>query len=148
MAITLANRAGPEEWTGPLEALAESALKLLGVPDSVELSVVVVDDHTITALNLQYFGRDNATDVISFPQSESWDDAPDDQLLGDVVISYETAASQAKTWGHSALEEAKFLLLHGILHLLGWRDYNKEERDAMLKEQLRLAGQLGIKVKG
>ena len=81
-----------------------------------ELSLALVTDPTIHALNRQYRGKDKPTDVLSFPLA----DEIQPSLLGDVVISIETAARQAQRRCHSLREELQILLIHGILHLLGY----------------------------
>lgn len=73
-------------------------------------------DHEIRSLNRQYRGKDKPTDVLSFPLADELHPF----LLGDVVISVETAARQAQRRGHSLREELQILLIHGILHLLGY----------------------------
>ena len=73
-------------------------------------------DPTIHTLNRRYRGKDRPTDVLSFPLA----DEIQPSLLGDVVISVETAACQAQRRGHSFREELQVLLIHGILHLLGY----------------------------
>jgi probable rRNA maturation factor len=75
-----------------------------------------VTDPTIHALNHQYRGKDKPTDVLSFPLA----DEIQPFLLGDVVISLDTAARQAQRRHHSLPEELQTLLIHGILHLLGY----------------------------
>lgn len=81
-----------------------------------ELSLALVTDHEIRSLNRQYRGKDKPTDVLSFPLADELHPF----LLGDVVISVETAARQAQRRGHSLREELQILLIHGILHLLGY----------------------------
>lgn len=85
-------------------------------PDA-ELSVVVTDDEHIHALNREWRGKDKPTDVLSFPQqAPSPGGGP---VLGDVVISGDTAQRQAHERGHSLEHELERLLVHGVLHLLG-----------------------------
>ncbi len=84
-----------------------------------ELSIVIVDDAQIRQLNHQYFQRNRPTNVISFPQ-QGFDTHPAHPLLGDVVISIETAQRQAQRRGGELEEEIIILLIHGILHLLGY----------------------------
>jgi probable rRNA maturation factor len=91
----------------------------LGCKDHV-LSIVIVDDAQITPLNRQYFRRNRPTNVISFPMAEGDPAAVNPQLLGDVVISAETAERQAKEAGKKPEGEILFLLIHGVLHLLGY----------------------------
>jgi probable rRNA maturation factor len=91
----------------------------LGLGDH-ELSIVLVDDAEITRLNRRYFNRNRPTNVISFPMATE-DPAPGlSPTLGDVVISTETAKRQAQKVNGRAEEEIFFLLIHGILHLLGY----------------------------
>ena len=100
-----------------------------------ELSILITDDEEIRTLNRNYRSVDSPTDVLSFSQVE-WDGpviAP--QLLGDVVISWETAQSQARDLGHTLAEEMKRLLVHGILHLLGY-DHEKDEEAAGLMMEM------------
>jgi probable rRNA maturation factor len=84
------------------------------------VSILLVDDAEITSLNRQYFHRNRPTNVISFPMSENGPSVIHPEILGDVVISAETAQRQAKKVGEKAEEEILFLMIHGILHLLGF----------------------------
>ncbi len=85
-----------------------------------ELSIVLVDDAAITKLNHQYFGRNRPTNVIAFPMNVKGASPPSLRLLGDIVISTETAKRQAWEARGRAEDEIFFLLIHGILHLLGY----------------------------
>ena len=97
---------------------AERLLAALGV-GATELSILLCDDRFIHALNLQWRAKDRPTDVLSFSMREGEGADPDDPVLGDVVISLETAARQAAERGHSPAREVQVLLVHGVLHLLG-----------------------------
>lgn len=99
--------------------IARETLNALGSPDG-ELSLSLVDDREITALNQQYLLRDRPTDVLAFPMREGSFSDINPQLLGDVVISVETAHRQAAEKKHSLADEVCVLLIHGILHLLGY----------------------------
>jgi len=85
-----------------------------------EVSIVLVDDEEITRLNRQYFLRNRPTNVISFPMAAGNPDAINPHLLGDVVISADTAEREARAAGGKTGEEILFLLIHGILHLGGY----------------------------
>lgn len=85
-----------------------------------ELSILITDDEEICSLNRSYRCVDSPTDVLSFSQIEGEGPVIVSQLLGDVVISWETAQRQAREMGHSDLFEMKKLLIHGVLHLLGY----------------------------
>ncbi|HKA53396.1 MAG TPA: rRNA maturation RNase YbeY [Candidatus Binatia bacterium] len=97
-----------------------------------ELSLALVTDPEIHALNHRYRGKDKPTDVLSFPLA----DALQPSLLGDVVISIETAARQARRRGHSLREELQTLLIHGILHLLGYdHEVSRSEAARMRRKE-------------
>ena len=102
-----------------------------------EVSIVIVDDEEITRLNRQYFHRNRPTNVISFPMAAGECGAINPQILGDVVISAETARHQAAAAGGETEEEILFLLGHGILHLVGYdHEGSPAERKKMeAKEQ-------------
>ncbi len=98
-----------------------------------EISILLVDDERIKRINQQYLNRSGTTNVISFPflEGEFWEINP--YLLGDVVISVETALRQAKERGRASEEEINFLLIHGILHLLGY-SHEKSKKEALAME--------------
>jgi len=105
---------------------ARRALRFLGEA-ACELSIALVDDREIASLNHAYRGKDRPTDVLSFAQREGEDVAPG--LLGDVVISFDTAARQARRRGARVEDELRHLLVHGLLHLLGY-DHERSPADA------------------
>jgi len=88
--------------------------------DKSEVSIVLVDDEEVTRLNQQYFHRHLPTNVISFPMAAGDQGAINPQILGDVVISAETAKRQSSAVSGKVQEEILFLLIHGILHLVGF----------------------------
>lgn len=114
-----------------MKSLTELASRILNDLDrsSAELSILVTDDDEIRSLNSAYRNMDKATDVLSFSQTEGEEMPGDEELLGDIVISVETAARQAMEFGHSVDEEMKRLLVHGVFHLLGY-DHEKGEAEA------------------
>lgn len=95
------------------------ALRLLGA-DECELSVWLCDDEAIRDLHNRYFGDDTPTNVISFAQRDGEFSDLEPDVLGDVVVSVQTAARDAAEAGGPLLDEVTFLLLHGLLHLLGY----------------------------
>ena len=108
---------------------ARAVLEALEVPDEVELSILLADDEAVHDLNRAWRGVDRPTDVLAFPMREG--DGPSGPLLGDVVLSIDTVARQAVEQGHSFRAEFLFLLIHGILHLLGYDHRTGEEAAAM-----------------
>lgn len=108
-------------------------LKKMGCIKS-EVSILFVDDDEIQVLNRDYRGKNKPTDVLSFSQIEGYKNSelqsPNSELiLGDVVISLETAKRQAKERGHYFSKEVFILLTHGILHLLGY-DHEGDRKKA------------------
>jgi len=118
-------------------------LKDLGCHDK-ELSILFTNDETIAALNQQYRGKEGATDVLSFSMlEEAVPSLFETVMMGDVVISVDTALRDAEELGQSFEKTVDQLLIHGILHLLGF-DHEKSPVDAglMAKEEERLLAQL------
>lgn len=105
----------------------------MGCPEG-ELSILIVDDPQIEVLNREYLNRYGPTNVIAFPMRTGRFSNIAPQLLGDVVISVETAAKEGKTAGISMEERFTQLLVHGILHLLGY-DHEKTEQEAQKMEK-------------
>ncbi|TLM61158.1 MAG: rRNA maturation RNase YbeY [Deltaproteobacteria bacterium] len=103
----------------PLRSVARRILSASGCPDA-RLSVLVTDDRGIQEINRDWLGKDRPTNVISFAMQEGEGAGVQADLLGDVVISAETAARDAAEAGVPFEHELYFLLLHGILHLLGY----------------------------
>jgi probable rRNA maturation factor len=118
----------------------------LSTTQAYELSLRLTNDAEIQALNAQYRHKDQPTDVLAFaalevdsPQIEEMNEPI---YLGDIIISVETAQTQAQ--GHSLKQELAWLAAHALLHLLGWDHPTDEELLAMLQKQSWLLGQVGI----
>lgn len=109
-----------------VETLAQRILVAAGVP-TAELSLLVVGDHLMRRLNGRYRHKDATTDVLAFPMREA--PGPNPLLLGDVVISLPQAARQARAQNVPLNRELAQLLVHGILHLLGY-DHERSSVDA------------------
>ena len=128
----------------PAEPLVESAhqiLEFLGL-GAVELSILLCTDTLIQTLNRDYRGLDSPTDVLSFAQREGEDGDPDDPMLGDVVISVDTACRQAAKHGHALEIELQILLVHGVLHLLGYDHIDESDAVEMRIEEQRVLDRL------
>ncbi len=109
--------------------------------EDVEVSILLVDDDTIRDLNRQYRGVDEATDVLAFSQLEGEDFGSEGEIvIGDVVISVDTAARQAKEQGHTLEEELDVLIAHGLLHLLGYDHETPEDERRMFGRQREILG--------
>ena len=101
---------------------------------------MLVGDRAMTRLNRQYRGKATSTDVLSFPMREGSFASLSPQLLGDIVISAETADRQARAAGHTLRDELTALLIHGILHLLGY----DHQTPAEARRMTRLERQFGL----
>jgi len=125
-----------EPLTILLTQAIKEAIRLSGGSEEAEVSLMLVDDQRIHALNQEYRGVDRPTDVLSFALQEDMEEEPDavfeDEMLGDIVISAERAREQAAEYGHSFEREIVYLAVHGTLHLLG---YDHEEEQA--KQEMR-----------
>ncbi len=115
-----------------IQKTAQAVLNALDYPNG-ELSILIVDDFQIAELNQQYLNRTGPTNVIAFPMREGSFADLTPQLLGDVVISAETAHREGQSIGMAAETRLNQLLVHGILHLLGY-DHEKNEQEAQRME--------------
>ncbi len=126
-----------------------AVLKLENFEGSVEVSVTLVNNAQIRELNSQYRDKDRVTDVLSFPMGENgvYDVDPNTgaKLLGDIVISMETAVEQADRFGHSLQREVGYLTAHSMLHLLGYdHEDNGLQRIRMREKEEQVMTQLGL----
>ena len=122
--------------------IARRVLAAENVPSPCEVSLVITDSGTVRRLNRDYRGVDEPTDVLAFSMSPEEADfilPPDNVLrLGEVVISYPRAAEQAREQGHSTARELALLVIHGMLHLLGYDHEKPEEGKKMRAREKKL----------
>ncbi len=130
MSVDVALGDGIEFDVGPVITDGERVLAAFGLPDC-ELSVLLCDDAAIHPLNRDWRGKDRPTDVLSFSQCEHRPEPGSSEVLGDVIISLETARSQAESRGHALEHEVRVLLVHGICHLLGYDHERDDEAEVM-----------------
>ncbi|MHB8375531.1 MAG: rRNA maturation RNase YbeY [Dehalococcoidia bacterium] len=126
-----------------LERLAAHALEAEDVARPAELSILLADDGVVRELNRAYRGTDAATDVLSFAQRAGEEFARPDGAaphLGDVVISLDTARRQAVEYRQALHDEVAHLLVHGILHLLGYEHERVEDERAMRAREDAILG--------
>ena len=121
-----------------LRATARRVLAVEGVARLAQVGIVVADDETVRGLNQRFLGRDEPTDVLSFGLAEA-NEAPfalpeEEASLGEVVIAYPTAARQAEESGRTIEAEVAHLLVHGLLHLLGY-DHERPEDEAAMRRR-------------
>ncbi len=148
--ITIDEVYGEYVAPGDLERIARAALEAEGVP-AAELGIVITSDATIHELNRRYADEDKPTDVLSFSLREGEEfvlpsEGPDDTVrLGEVIISLDTAERQALEAGRALEAEVAHLLVHGILHLLGYdHAESAEEREMQARERAILGGDLAV----
>ena len=123
-----------------LRAIARRVLAAEGVAGPAHVGIVVADDETVRDLNQRFLGLDEPTDVLSFGLAAA-DEAPfalppeEEASLGEVVIAYPTALHQAEEAGRPAEVEVAHLLVHGLLHLLGYDHERPEGEGAMRRRE-------------
>jgi probable rRNA maturation factor len=122
----------PEVSLARLKRTAQRILNYLG-EESSELSLLLVGNRKIRSLNAKFRGKDTPTDVLSFPLEERLPTGI--RLLGDVVISLEQAKIQAREKRKDFAHEVEWLLIHGILHLLGY-DHERSRKDDRIMRSL------------
>lgn len=133
-----------------LVAIAGRLLAAVGEQDA-SLSLTLVGDRAIRTINREHRGQDRATDVLSFPldvsdQSQGFDGRGQtpERLLGDVVISVDTARRQAAEYDAALQDELYRLLIHGILHVKGFDHIAAADRRVMEREERRLAAAISL----
>lgn len=151
-----------EEFTNKLENTITFALKEEGVSVPCEVSLVFVDNEEIREINNDNRGIDRATDVLSFPileypkdkvykevyQDEKFDETfldGEELVIGDIVLSLEKALEQSKEYNHSFEREASYLVVHSVLHLLGYDHMEDEEKKRMRTREEEILNKLNIK---
>lgn len=134
-----------------LKAVIDFAVKVEGVTCSYQISVLLVENEEIRSINWEHRRIDKVTDVLSFPMLEypsgkvykevytdnNFDSSMldgDELVLGDIVISLERAMEQSIEYGHSFKRELTYLIIHSVLHLLGY-DHMEEEDKARMRER-------------
>lgn len=147
----------PEAWITRLEQLLRLAGEAEGIEDG-EVSLTFTDNEEIHQLNREYRGIDRPTDVLSFAMQEDGVDEldivfevesedesdPISGMLGDIIISVETAAAQSEEYGHSLEREIGFLFVHGFLHLIGYDHQDDAAEAEMTAKQEAILQQAGL----
>jgi probable rRNA maturation factor len=129
-----------------LEKAALAALAEENINEEVNLSVVIEGDQQLQALNNEFLGIDSPTDVLSFFEDEL-DPETGQRYLGDVIISFPQAEKQGMAAGHSTVAELDLLVVHGVLHLLGYDHSTDEEKEKMWEIQKKVLLKLGTDIK-
>jgi len=129
-----------------LENTAQYVLVELSKEKEADITIAIEDDEQLKSLNLQFLGIDSPTDVLSFPSDEI-DPDTGNKYLGDIIISLPTATRQAQVAGHSLENEMQLLVVHGMLHLLGYDHITPETKMEMWAIQARFLNHLGVEIK-
>ncbi len=140
--IDIANESGQEVDEKGLVRLAAFALQQLRIHPQADLSILLVDEPTMSSYHQKFMDLPGPTDVMSFPMDElrpPADGAPPPRgLLGDIVLCPTVTAAQAAENGRTADEEQEYLLIHGLLHLLGYDHADVAEKTVMFALNDRL----------
>ena len=138
-----------EEQIKLLEALLTTAARMEELEEG-EVSITFVDDQEIQEINKTYRGKDQPTDVLSFPMYEADEeeievvDEEEPLLLGDIIVSIPRAKEQAEEYQHSFERELGFLVVHGFLHLLGYDHESEEDEQKMMTRQEEILSEHGL----
>ncbi|MDH4139346.1 MAG: rRNA maturation RNase YbeY [Coriobacteriia bacterium] len=140
MHIRITSHRDPEPLDlSAFKRLAEFVLESEEVPEHTELSLAILDIEEMTALNAKYRGAEGATDVLSFGCDDPCPvEGSEPITLGDVIIAPEVAEEHAAEYDHTVEQELNLLLVHGILHLLGYSHEGDEEAAVMQERESSL----------
>ena len=128
-------------------------MEMKQIPPGLDVNVLIVDPETMRLINKENRGIDSVTDVLSFPyfefeQAGFFDEEKqvwaDEDILGDIVLCAEKIVSQAKEYGHSQKREMAFLVVHSMLHLIGYDHMEENAAQVMEQEQKAVMDALGI----
>lgn len=124
---------------------AETVLLTEGKAENTELTIAIQTDAELHQLNRDFLGIDAPTDVLSFPADE-FDPDSQSQYIGDVIISIQQAERQARNANHPLINEIQLLIVHGVLHLLGYDHTDGAEKNKMWQIQASILEQIGCKI--
>ncbi|WP_408605683.1 rRNA maturation RNase YbeY [Anaerocellum danielii] len=135
-----------------IEESVVNTIKVFLEEENFEISVLIVDNNFIKELNRNYRNVNKETDVLSFPIFEFKNGKlledivimEDEIPLGDIVISIEKAAQQAKEFGHSLEREVAYLTVHSVLHLLGFDHIEEDDRKVMREYEEQILQSMGL----
>ncbi len=127
-----------------LDQQAQSGQENTAAKSPHRLAVIMLDnDQTVQNLNKTYRGKDKPTNVLSFPQIDFWEEDGEQAHIGDAILAYETVINEAKRDEKPQIEHISHLIIHGVLHLLGYDHENDKAAKQMEKLESELMDQLG-----
>ncbi len=159
MSVLIDNRqegiAVDEALEAMIAQVVEKVIAYEGCEEDYEVSVSLVNNEEMKSLNLEYRGIDKETDVLSFPMLDFSDEEIEEEdedteyieeelPLGDIVISMEKAMEQSEEYGHSFSRELAFLLVHGMLHLLGYDHEDEASEKGMFDKQEAILKEMNL----
>ncbi|MFC1996364.1 rRNA maturation RNase YbeY [Chloroflexota bacterium] len=141
--LEIAEDFGNQLNTPLIEKTAQNTLLHESAPQDSEITIVITNDEQLQALNHQFRDINAPTDVLSFP-ADFIDPENDAPYIGDILISHPRAVSQAAIGGHSVMAEIQLLVVHGILHLLGYDHTEPSEKTVMWVAQKEILDLMGL----
>lgn len=146
MKLYIDNRQDKFDITNDIIELVEKTvlecLNVEGLDENYEISLSFVTDEEIRVLNRDYRGVDSSTDVLSFPMMDEFNLGP--PILGDIIISFDTAYRQAEEYKHSIDREISYLVCHSMFHLFGYNHEDDAEKKEMRLKEKMVMGNLKI----
>ena len=121
---------------------AQTALSYEKQASAANITIALTDDTQLQKLNFEFLQINAPTDVLSFPANER-DPETNERYLGDIIVSYPRALVQAETGGHNVRDELFLLVVHGVLHLLGYDHSEEDEKRVMWEHQSEIITELG-----
>lgn len=121
-----------------IQEVVDQAYKHLKIKEDQVLNVILINDEKMKDFNARFAGKEKTTDVLSFPSGLETE-------LGDIFISVEQATSQALEYGHSLDREIGFLIVHGILHCVGYTHESEEDLEIMITIQESILNAINLK---
>lgn len=150
MSVFLANEQSGEVDVDPLRHLAELVVAEEGYPESTEVTILLVNEQEMAGYNKRFLKRDGPTDVLAFPVEELLPGVVPEHdphwppiLLGDVIVAPAYVSAQAIEFDVAFEDEMALMVIHGILHLLGYDHEIDEEAEKMERRERELMGKVG-----
>ncbi len=138
MKANIVNYYNDEDWSILINKVFFAAEKVLSLNSEFTISIVLTDDDYLQSLNKQFRNKDKPTDVLTFPDGT-------DGYLGDIFISMERCLEQSIEYGHLFSRELGFLVVHGLLHTLGYDHISKEDEAVMIALQNEILTKANVK---
>ena len=130
-----------------LEQTARAVLDSHELETEQDLTIAVDDDARLQELNKAYLEIDAPTDVLSFPSGgDEIDPENGHPYLGDIILSFPRALEQSQAAGHTVVDEIQLLVVHGVLHLLGYDHAEPDQKEEMWQVQAEILSALGVKI--